>query len=94
MVPSAVITWSLVGQGVGVAVVWLVLISHSSSRMSRCWLDGPSEAQPLLRASPRDLAVPWPATERARPGPGAAEQLGVSYKTLLNKIKECGISRK
>jgi len=23
----------------------------------------------------------------------AAEQLGVSYKTLLNKIKECGISR-
>ena len=24
----------------------------------------------------------------------AAEQLGVSYKTLLNKIKECGISRK
>jgi DNA-binding NtrC family response regulator len=22
----------------------------------------------------------------------AAEQLGVSYKTLLNKIKECGIS--
>jgi DNA-binding NtrC family response regulator len=24
----------------------------------------------------------------------AAVQLGVSYKTLLNKIKECGISRK
>ena len=24
----------------------------------------------------------------------AAEQLGVSYKTLLNKIKECGITRK
>ena len=24
----------------------------------------------------------------------AAEQLGVSYKTLLNKIKECGINRK
>ena len=24
----------------------------------------------------------------------AAEQLGVSYKTLLNKIKECGIGRK
>src|SRR5262249_8316919 len=24
----------------------------------------------------------------------AAEQLGVSYKTLLNKIKDCGISRK
>jgi two-component system response regulator AtoC len=24
----------------------------------------------------------------------AAEQLGVSYKTLLNKIKECGISRR
>jgi len=24
----------------------------------------------------------------------AAEQLGVSYKTLLNKIKECGIARK
>ena len=24
----------------------------------------------------------------------AAEQLGVSYKTLLNKIKECGISPK
>jgi len=24
----------------------------------------------------------------------AAQQLGVSYKTLLNKIKECGISRK
>ena len=24
----------------------------------------------------------------------AAEHLGVSYKTLLNKIKECGISRK
>jgi DNA-binding NtrC family response regulator len=24
----------------------------------------------------------------------AAEQLGVSYKTLLNKIKECGISKK
>ena len=24
----------------------------------------------------------------------AADQLGVSYKTLLNKIKECGISRK
>jgi DNA-binding NtrC family response regulator len=24
----------------------------------------------------------------------AAEQLGVSYKTLLNKIKESGISRK
>ena len=24
----------------------------------------------------------------------AAERLGVSYKTLLNKIKECGISRK
>jgi DNA-binding NtrC family response regulator len=23
----------------------------------------------------------------------AAEQLGVSYKTLLNKIKECRISR-
>jgi DNA-binding NtrC family response regulator len=23
----------------------------------------------------------------------AAEQLGASYKTLLNKIKECGISR-
>ena len=23
----------------------------------------------------------------------AAEQLGVSYKTLLNKIRECGISR-
>jgi DNA-binding NtrC family response regulator len=23
----------------------------------------------------------------------AAEQLGVSYKTLLNKIKDCGISR-
>ena len=24
----------------------------------------------------------------------AAEQLGVSYKTLLNKIKECGINRR
>jgi DNA-binding NtrC family response regulator len=24
----------------------------------------------------------------------AAEQLGVSYKTLLNKIKECGIGKK
>ncbi len=24
----------------------------------------------------------------------AAQQLGVSYKTLLNKIKECGISPK
>ena len=24
----------------------------------------------------------------------AAEQLGVSYKTLLNKIKDCGISRR
>ena len=24
----------------------------------------------------------------------AAQSLGVSYKTLLNKIKECGISRK
>ncbi len=24
----------------------------------------------------------------------AAEQLGVSYKALLNKIKECGISQK
>jgi DNA-binding NtrC family response regulator len=24
----------------------------------------------------------------------AAQQLGVSYKTLLNKIKECGISRR
>jgi DNA-binding NtrC family response regulator len=24
----------------------------------------------------------------------AAQQLGVSYKTLLNKIKECGISQK
>ena len=23
----------------------------------------------------------------------AAQSLGVSYKTLLNKIKECGISR-
>jgi DNA-binding NtrC family response regulator len=23
----------------------------------------------------------------------AAQHLGVSYKTLLNKIKECGISR-
>jgi two-component system response regulator AtoC len=33
------------------------------------------------------VAVQW---NRRR----AAEQLGVSYKTLLNKIKDCGISRK
>jgi DNA-binding NtrC family response regulator len=31
--------------------------------------------------------VPWNRRK-------AAQQLGVSYKTLLNKIKECGISRK
>jgi DNA-binding NtrC family response regulator len=24
----------------------------------------------------------------------AADQLGVSYKTLLNKIKECGVGRR
>ena len=56
-------------------------------------------------AAPHSLGAPWmcgllavlalfTAEQTQWTVDAAAEQLGVSYKTLLNKIKECGISRK
>ena len=69
-----------------------------SQRRKRWWSPRPSAGWPTSPRRPRSKPkraiiedtlrqVQW---NRRR----AAEQLGVSYKTLLNKIKECGISRK
>ena len=63
-----------------------VAVAHGAGRLApRRRREGRGASKPSARSSRTRSQVHW---NRRR----AAEQLGVSYKTLLNKIKECGIS--